>query len=77
MQMKNCSIEKYCSLHKFSHGAEAEELREKIEQFVILLGRNYSEENFVGYVIDKLEDILDNVDARDSSGYLERKQKKK
>lgn len=56
-----CVIGKYCRRHQFIHGAEAEELRERIEA---LLG--------TGEVIDhQLRAVLDEVDARDSLAYLE------
>ncbi len=51
-----CIIGEYCSDHKFVHGGEAEELRERLEA---LKSR-------------KVQRILDDVDARDSCAYLDR-----
>ena len=59
--IKKCVIGEYCRRHGFIHGAEAQELRKRIEA---LLGD--------GEVNDRtLQDVLDSVDARDSLAYLE------
>jgi hypothetical protein len=56
-----CVIGEYCRRHQFVHGAEAEELRKRMGA---LLGD--------GEVNDhSLQDVLDDVDARDSLAYLE------
>lgn len=65
--MSKCTVySKYCHDHGFSHGAEAEELREGIEN---ILESNPSEDEWEY----KLRDLLNEVDARDSLAYLESK----
>jgi hypothetical protein len=51
-----CVIGDYCREHGFIHGAEAEELRERLSKL------NNA----------KVNAVLDDVDARDSCAYLER-----
>lgn len=51
-----CVIGEYCSEHGFIHGAEAEELRDRLAKL------NSA----------KVNAILDDVDARDSCAYLDR-----
>lgn len=70
----------YCDLHGFTHGAEAEELRKGIEQLAEELEeepRNRSHwdgddavEAIQG-IARKLKDLLEEVDARDSTAFLE------
>lgn len=59
-----CVIGRYCSEHGYIHGAEAEELRSKIEKALPDIRRD-----------DRvlLQRILDDVDARDSLAWLEAK----
>jgi hypothetical protein len=56
-----CVIGEYCRRHQFIHGAEAEELRKRIEE---LLAEGYVDG-------DAVQRVLDAVDARDSLAYLE------
>jgi hypothetical protein len=59
--MARCVIGKYCRRHQFIHGAEAEELRERIEALLA-----------AGYVDgDAVQRVLDDVDARDSLAFIE------
>jgi len=55
----------YCDEHGFQHGAEAEELREGIEDLIAC----YEDE----VPTSVLEELLQKVDARDSVAYLEAK----
>jgi len=55
MSPRKCVIGEFCDLHGFVHGAEAEELRERLAR---LNSR-------------KVNAILDDVDARDSCAYVE------
>ena len=50
-----CVIGEYCSLHRFIHGGEAEELRERLAAL-------HSK---------RVNAILEDVDARDSCAFLE------
>jgi hypothetical protein len=50
-----CIIGEYCHRHGFIHGAEAEELRERLEALKK----------------PSVQRILDDVDARDSCAYVE------
>jgi hypothetical protein len=62
MRERACVFGEFCSYHGFVHGAEAEELREKLEKFVGAStngGRR------------QVQRILDEVDARDSLAYVE------
>lgn len=59
----SCTIyDTFCFDHRFHHGAEANELREGIEQ---LLKENDD------VALWQLQKLLDRVDARDSLAYLE------
>jgi hypothetical protein len=59
--LPSCVIGEYCRRHQFVHGSEAEELRSKIEAILE-----------AGAVSDqRLRDLLDEVDARDSLALLE------
>jgi len=71
--MPKCTVYKnYCSVHEFRHGAEAEELREGIEN--LLKDSDCFDKNKANkYWIGKLRDLLESVDARDSVAYLEAK----
>lgn len=60
----------YCSEHNFVHGAEAEELRGKLEK---LINEASIDEKVSVY---QLQRLLDNVDARDSLAYLEGRPKR-
>ena len=72
-----CTIyDEICHEHEFQHGAEAEELRERIEKYMETLphrGRNEKIQRTT--VVNDLRKILDDVDARDSVAYLERKKR--
>lgn len=59
-----CVLGEYCHLHNFIHGAEAEELRKRIEGLI----------NNDGVTVEDLQRVLDEVDARDSVAYLEHRQ---
>jgi hypothetical protein len=61
-----CVIGEYCRRHQFVHGAEAEELRKRIEG---LIGRGSVNRS------NALQDVLDEVDARDSLAFLEAREK--
>jgi hypothetical protein len=65
-----CVIGKYCHEHGFIHGAEADELRERIEQFIESVSFNW-EDDYLLEVQDELREVLADVDARDSVAYLE------
>lgn len=52
-----CVIGEYCRRHMFVHGAEAEELRSRLER--------------IGDLPSEVRRILDDVDARDSLAWLE------
>lgn len=62
-----CRMGHYCSEHNFVHGAEAEELREKLEK--LLVEEVSRETRMVPAYL--LQHLLDDVDARDSLAYLE------
>lgn len=66
---KNCRMGRYCSIHNFVHGAEAEELREKIKKLLV----TPFDETDAYYVLDRINSILDEVDARDSLAWAEYK----
>ncbi len=58
-----CIIGKYCRLHQFIHGAEAEELRERFEGLIDTKADDPIDKSVVRY-------ILDDVDARDSAAFV-------
>ena len=59
-----CIIGKYCLTHQFIYGAEAEELRQRLEL-------SSSEAGNVGRrTAKRLAALLDDVDARDSAAFL-------
>lgn len=58
---RQCIFGEYCSLHGFIHGAEAEELRSRLEALI--------EEETIDAVA--IQAILNDVDARDAVAYLE------
>jgi hypothetical protein len=68
-----------CFVHNFWHGAEAEELRERIEnlveKFEALADRPLNDTVDADMVAYDLRQILDDVDARDSAAYGEAKEK--
>jgi hypothetical protein len=68
-----CIIGVPCPDHGFYHGAEAEELREKLEGLIGEFDNDGdSEEEAAGrFVARALQRVLDEVDARDSLAYLE------
>ena len=61
---KKCVIGEYCSQHGFIHGAEAEELREKLEELL----KYYDPEDVPAHGLRRL---LEDVDARDSLAWLD------
>lgn len=65
MSTEQCVIGVYCRRHGFIHGAEAEELRSRVER---LLSNNQIDSSVDGR---ELQAILDEVDARDSLAWLE------
>lgn len=58
-----CVIGEYCHTHGFSHGAEAEELRERFETLA-------ADENTPSFQRRRVRRILDDVDARDSAAFV-------
>lgn len=62
VERPRCVIGEYCRRHQFIHGAEAEELRERIEGLITGGDDIYD---------SRLRDVLDEVDARDSLALLE------
>lgn len=62
-----CVIGRFCSHHGFIHGAEAEELRSKLERELADSASDGDRMVSVSY----LRFLLDNIDARDSLAYLE------
>jgi hypothetical protein len=67
-EQPKCVIGEYCRLHKFIHGAEAEELRERFEA----MAADFDKDEESSIVRD-IWFILDDVDARDSCAFLETK----
>ncbi len=66
-----------CPVHdNQKHGKEAEELRQGIEE-VLTSWRGAGGEWHLSDLISDVQAVLDSVDARDSLGYLERKDAKK
>lgn len=61
-QQPKCVIGEYCRRHGFIHGAEAEELRERLEKLC------HQQRGFSG---SEVRYILDDVDARDSLAWVE------
>lgn len=61
MKKEPCIIGVYCHRHGFIHGAEAEELRERFEEWI----------KHTGKLRVAVQSILDDVDARDSLAYRE------
>lgn len=55
----------YCSVHGFTHGAEAEELRHGLEGILARNGQKIPRRDLLA--------LLDQVDARDSLAFLDRK----
>lgn len=67
-----CVIGKLCAEHQFVHGAEAEQLRAKAEEFIARLNSAEAREGIDSQVVaDDLQDLLDSVDARDSLAFVE------
>jgi hypothetical protein len=64
-----CVIGKYCKDHDFIHGAEAEELREAIEQL--------EASTLDAVLATTLRRLLDRIDARDSLSWCERRRQEK
>lgn len=74
----DCVIGRYCAEHNFVHGAEAEELRKKLEK----LTEELANDALRDYPYDArdarraIQCVLDGVDARDSLAYLERRRRR-
>lgn len=78
MSKKKCPIQnKFCERHEFYHGGEAQELREGVEEIlrehkpsfdVEDYGDNspYQYADYINEIRERLQDLLDKVDARDS-----------
>lgn len=66
---EGCTFGKWCPEHGFSHGAEAEELRQRLEALIESLDPDHNDSDLF---IDDLRAILDETDARDSLAYVER-----
>jgi hypothetical protein len=68
MGKSRCTLyREVCPDHGFQHGAEAEELRAGLER--ILEGARFAGHKNIP--IDRLQRLLDRVDARDSLAFLE------
>lgn len=66
---QSCVLGEYCRRHGFIHGAEAEELRERVET---ILDQVDHEESDAGDELDRaLRIMLQEIDARDSLAYRE------
>jgi polyhydroxyalkanoate synthesis regulator phasin len=65
-----CIIGEYCHDHGFIHGAEAEELRKRVE--TILADVDHEGDDAAEALDRALRIMLDEVDARDSLAYLDR-----
>lgn len=61
-KQRACIIGKFCARHEFVHGAEAEELRKKLERFA-----DTDETGDANWA----RRILDETDARDSCAWVE------
>lgn len=61
-----CVLGRYCTTHEFTHGAEAEELRERFQKLA-----DAKEAAGKLAVAGQIRAILDDVDARDSVAWLE------
>jgi hypothetical protein len=67
-----CSINgKRCPKHDLIHGAEAEELRKGIEKFMEKIDDDYAQDVPRCEVLEDLQKLLDETDARDSLAYCE------
>lgn len=67
----NCPVYAgYCSEHGFTHGAEAEELREGIERLIADAASN-PDDGVRRVSTRDLQRLLDEVDARDSLAFSE------
>lgn len=64
-----CVIGEYCRRHGFIHGAEAEELRSRVEQ--ILNAVDHEGDDAASELDRALRMMLDEVDSRDSLAYVE------
>jgi hypothetical protein len=73
---ERCPIRnKYCLVHDFQHGYEAEELRKGIENIINSIDGN---EQIAGDdVIGRFQRLLDRVDARDSLAFCESRPKRR
>lgn len=67
-KLKPCVIGVYCSRHGFYHGAEAEELREKIER-ELPDSEGYDDPDSA--LARAIRRVLERVDARDSLAWCE------
>jgi hypothetical protein len=61
-----CQMGVYCPEHNFIHGAEAEEMRQRLEALIVEAKRRDSN---IGHW--ELQGLLDEVGARDSVAFLE------
>lgn len=68
-----CSINgKYCQKHDFVHGAEAEKLRRGIEKLMAKIDDGPGDYDIPrSDVLEDLQKLLDETDARDSLAYCE------
>lgn len=68
-----CPIRRFCLVHNYTHGKEAEELRAGVEELL----EKYSSGNAHHYDLEDLlaglQELLETVDARDSLAYIEAK----
>lgn len=74
---EKCRFGKYCDRHNFVHGAEAKELREKLQDILADLDNAVDEDSvsslqsFPDEMLSRLEEMLEDVDARDSLAFDE------
>jgi len=68
-EANGCRFGVYCVKHGFIHGAEAEELRERIETLTAEITMDAAAD----LIADELQEILDDVDARDSLAWHEQR----
>jgi hypothetical protein len=63
---KGCRMGVYCSEHNFVHGAEAEDLRDRLEKLIATADRSRRD-----VATWELQNLIDECDARDSLAFCE------
>lgn len=78
MAREKCTVyQEVCREHHFVHGGEAQELRHGIEKIIAWLDQQQDEDSISaltalpGELRADLQDLLDEVDARDSLAFIE------